>query len=87
MYQKVKSMTKAQEEKYRKVHFAVMAIEASAKKRKVSGHAMYRRLKKQDLVHQRLFKHYETLHTQSLDWVVKDTLVTLKNWEKEEAGV
>ena len=84
---KGESMTKTQEEKYRKVHFAVMAIEASAKKRRVSGHAMYSRLKKQDLVHQRLFKHYETLHTQSLDWVVKDTLMTLKNWEKEEAGV
>ena len=77
-------MTKVQEENYRKVHFAVMAIEASAKKRKVSGRAMYRRLKKQDLISQRLFRHYETLHTQSVDWVVKDTLTTLRNWEKEE---
>ena len=77
-------MTKVQEENYRKVHFAVMAIEASAKKRKVSGRAMYRRLKKQDLIRQRLFRHYETLHTQSIDWVVRDTLTTLKNWEKEE---
>lgn len=80
-------MTKAQEEKYRKIHFAVMAIEASAKKRKVSGQAMYRRLKRQDLVSQRLIQHYETLHTQSIDWVVKDTLMTLRNWEKEEMGV
>ena len=28
-------------------------------------------------------KHYELLHTQSLDWVVDDTIETLNNWEKE----
>ena len=80
-------MVKARSKKYRKIHFAVMAIEASVKKRNVSGHTMYRRLKRQDLIHQRLFEHYDILHTQSLDWVVKDTLDTLINWEKEEVGL
>ena len=56
-------------ETYRKVHFAIMAIEASAKK--------------QELIHKRLFKHYDLLHTQSLNWVVEDTIETLQNWEKE----
>ena len=44
---------------------------------------MYFRLKAQDLIRQRLFRHYELLHTQSLDWVVDDTIETLQNWEKE----
>lgn len=73
-------------ETYRRVHFAVMAIEASAKKQQVSGSEMYRRLKKQDLIHHRLFRHYELLHTQSLDWVVDDTIETLQNWESETEG-
>ena len=68
---------------YRKVHFAVMAIESSAKKLNIPGDAMFRRLAQQDLIHSRLFKHYDLLHTQSLDWVVDDTIETLENWEKE----
>ena len=73
-----------QSEIYKKVHFAVMAIEASAKRQNVSGDEIYRRLKAQDLINQRLFRHYEVLHTQSLNWVVEDTLETLHNWENEE---
>lgn len=69
---------------YRKVHFAVMAIEASAKKQRLSGQEMYRRLRAQGLIRNRLFRHYELLHTQSLDWVVDDTIETLHNWENEE---
>ena len=68
---------------YRQVHFAVMAIEASAKKEKISGREMHDRLKLQDLIHKRLFRYYDQLHTQSLEWVVDDTLETLHNWEQE----
>lgn len=68
---------------YRKVHFAVMAIEASAKKEKISGKRMHDRLKLQDLIHKRLFRYYDQLHTQSLEWVVDDTIETLNNWEQE----
>lgn len=68
---------------YRQVHFAVMAIEASAKKEKISGKEMHDRLKLQDLIHKRLFRYYDQLHTQSLEWVVDDTLETLHNWELE----
>lgn len=69
---------------YQKIHFTIMAIEASAKKMNISGQEMYNRLKRQDLINQRLLKYYELLHTQSLDYVVEDTLETLHNWEKEE---
>ena len=74
---------KASSNQYRKLHFAVMVIEATAKKQKVKGEVMYQRLKAQDLIRQRLLRHYETLHTQSLNWVVEDTIETLNNWEKE----
>ena len=82
-------MINSQLETYRKVHFAVMALEESAKRQNVTGQVMYFRLKAQDLIRQRLFRHYELLHTQSLDWVVDDTIETLDNWEKEskEGGI
>ena len=76
-------MINSQSEAYRKVHFAVMAIEESANRQDVTGHEMYLRLKAQDLIHQRLFRHYEHMHNQSLDRVVDDTIETLLNWEKE----
>lgn len=60
-----------------------MAIEASAKKANVSGKEMHDRLKRQDLIHKRLMRYYDQLHTQSLEWVVDDTLETLHNWEQE----
>lgn len=69
--------------RYRKIHFAVMAIEASAKRLNVPGDVMFNRLKEQDIIHLRLLKHYDLLHTQSLDWVVDDTIETLENWERE----
>jgi hypothetical protein len=71
------------EKEYRKLHFAIMVIEASAKKQNIESREMYRRLKRQDLIRLRLSRHYETLHTQSLDWVVDDTIETLNNWEAE----
>lgn len=76
-------MENNQSETYKRVHFAVMAIEASALKAHITGKEMHDRLKKQGLIHQRLFRHYEQLHTQSLDWVSDDTVETLRNWEKE----
>lgn len=45
---------------------------------------MHDRLKKQGLIHKRLFCHYDMLHTQSLEWVADDTVETLRNWEQEE---
>ena len=59
-------MSTIDNESYRKIHFAVMAIESGAKKLNISGQEMERRLKEQDLIHQRLIGQYEILHTQSL---------------------
>ncbi len=71
------------DEKYRRVHFAITAIEGSAKRLNIPGNEMYGRLEKQNLINERLFKYYELLHTQSLDWVIDDTIETLENWENE----
>lgn len=68
---------------YRKIHFAVMAIESGARKLGISGREMHDRLAKQDLIHKRLIKRYDELHTQSLDWVAEDICETLLNWEAE----
>lgn len=68
-------------ETYRKIHFAVMAIESGASKLNISGQEMEERLEKQDLIRQRLIGQYEMLHTQSIDYVADDIVETLLNWE------
>lgn len=70
-------------EVYRRIHFAVMAIESGARKLGISGKEMHERLSKQGLIHGRLINRYEDLHTQSLDWVADDICETLLNWEAE----
>ena len=71
-------------ETYRRIHFAVMAIENGAKVLGITGKEMHDRLQKQGLIHNRLFKRYEELHTQSLQWVAEDIAGTLLNWEAEK---
>lgn len=66
---------------YRRIHFAVMVIESGARKLGISSKEMHDRLRKQGLIRNRLFKRYDTLHTQSLDWVADDISETLLNWE------
>ena len=66
---------------YRRIHFAVMAIESGARKLGIYGKEMHYRLSKQGLIQNRLIKRYEELHTQSLDWVAVDISETLLNWE------
>lgn len=68
-------------ETYRRINFAVMAIESGARKLGISGKEMHDRLLKQGLIKNRLFKRYDDLHTQSLDWVAYDISETLLNWE------
>ena len=70
-------------EMYRRIHFAVMAIESGARKLGISGKEMHDRLSKQGLIHNRLIKRYDDLHTQSIEWVADDICETLLNWEAE----
>ena len=65
-----------------KIHFAVMAIEASAKKMRISPMEMRRRLEKVGLVRRLLLDCYDVMHTQSLEDVVE----ALRNWEAAASG-
>ncbi len=60
---------------YRKIHFAIMAIVSGARKLGISGKEMHERLSKQGLIKNRLFKRYEELHTRCLDWVANDNVL------------
>ena len=71
-------------EMYDRIHFAVMAIEGGARGMRISGRKMHDRLKAQNLIHERLLGRYDDLHTQSFEWVVDDTVTSLKNWEAGE---
>ena len=68
---------------YDRIHFATVALESGARRMGITPLAMYRRLKQQNLIHQRLLRHYDMLHTQSLDYVAEDIAETLKNWEQQ----
>lgn len=67
----------------RKILFAVIAIEAGAKKMGISPEEMCRRLDRQNLIEKRLWKFYDTLHTQSQSYVADDITETLLNHEAE----
>ena len=69
---------------YDRIHFATMALESGAKRLGITPLEMYRRLKRQGLIQQRLIRHYDLLHTQSLDYVADDIADTLKNWEAQQ---
>lgn len=68
----------------RKLLFAVIAIEAGAKKLDITTSEMARRLDAQGLIEGRLMKHYDLLHTQSQEYVADDIVDTLLNYESEE---
>ena len=66
---------------YRKIHFAVMAIESGARKMEIPAPQMVARLNNVGLIHKRLIGLYDILHTQSLEYVTDDIVETLKNFE------
>ncbi|MBR6197084.1 MAG: DUF3791 domain-containing protein [Bacteroidaceae bacterium] len=67
-----------------RMQFAIIAIETAAKKMDISPSELAERLEMQGLIEGRLFKHYDTLHTQSADYVADDIIETLLNWENEQ---
>ena len=66
------------------VRFAVIAEEAAAKKMGISPSEICQRLDKYNLIEDRLFKYYDTLHTQSQSYVADAIIETLKNYEEDE---
>ncbi|WP_301061510.1 DUF3791 domain-containing protein [Phocaeicola sp.] len=67
-----------------KIHFAIMAIETSAKKMNISPMEMYRRLERVNLFKRLVWDCYDVMHTQSLQHVAEDLVEALHNWEMRE---
>ena len=63
------------------LHFAVLAIEAAAKKMNISPSEMQQRLNAQNLLESYIVKYYEVFHTMSLEHVAEDTIEALLKWE------
>ena len=45
---------------------------------------MYARMQKIGLIEGYIWKYYDTLHTQSREYVIDDVLEALYNWEKKQ---
>lgn len=64
-----------------KIHFAVLAMGATAERMKTTPTDIYRRLKKYDLINKLLFDCYDVLHAESIDGVAWNVEEALKNRE------
>lgn len=64
-----------------RIHFAVLAIEAGAKKMGISAAEMRKRLDKQNLIKHYILRCYDVFHTMSLEHVAEDVVEALQNWE------
>lgn len=65
------------------MHFCVIAVETAARKMGVTPKELIKRLERHKLIEGRLIRFYDTLHTQSADYVADDIIETLLNYEKE----
>jgi len=65
------------------MQFCVIAIETAAKKMNITSKELTQRLEEQGLIDGRLIKFYDTLHTQSANYVADDIIETLLNYEQD----
>ena len=65
------------------MQFCIIVIETAAKKMNVSPSELTMRLEAQGLIDGRLIKFYDTLHTQSANYVADDIIETLYNYEND----
>lgn len=70
-----------------RIHFAVLAIEAGAKKMGISPAEMRRRLAKQRLIKRYILRCYDVFHTMSLQHVGEDVAEALQNWEASSTSI
>lgn len=66
-----------------KLAFVASCVEGTARKLGVPYIDVYSRMKKVDLIDQYILKHYDTLHTESREYLIEDVLECLTNWEKK----
>mgnify|MGYP003309550049 CR=1 FL=1 len=63
--------------------FASSCVEAAARAENCSASDMYRRMQAVGLIENYIWKHYDSLHSQSREYVTEDVLDTLHNWEEK----
>lgn len=65
-----------------KLAFAASCVEGAARKLGVPYIEVYERMKKVELIDNYILKHYDTLHTESREYLIEDVIECLNNWEK-----
>jgi hypothetical protein len=64
--------------------FVATCIETTARFLNVSYREIYDRMKKVGMIEKYIFKNYDTLHTQSREYIAEDMVECLKNWEARQ---
>lgn len=66
-----------------KFAFAASCVEGAARKLGVPYIEIYERMRKVDLINKFILPHYDTLHTESREYLIEDVIECLTNWEKK----
>lgn len=66
------------------LQFCIIAIETAARRMGITPSELTERLEKQGLIDSRLIFYYDTLHTQSAEYVADDIIETLYNYEHDQ---
>ena len=66
-----------------KLTFAASCVEGAARKLGVPYIEIYDRMRKVDLINKFILPHYDTLHTESREYLIEDVIECLTNWEKK----
>jgi hypothetical protein len=64
--------------------FVSTCIETTARYLNVSYKEVFERMKKVDMIEKYIFENYETLHTQSREYIAEDMVECLKIWEAKK---
>ena len=67
-----------------KLAFAASCVEGAARKLGVPYIEIYERMRKVDLINKFILPHYDTLHTESREYLIEDIIECLTNWEKKD---
>lgn len=67
--------------------FVASCIESAAIATGCHPHEMYQRMKRVGFIENYIWRYYDTLHTQSREYVTNDVLETLTMWEKKKRGI
>lgn len=67
-----------------KLAFAASCVEGAARKLGVPYIEIYERMRKVDLINKFILPHYDTLHTESREYLIEDIIECLTNCEKKD---